>query len=978
MPISKKYLKVLRSMVSQYCTSKYGADGRRDKYVQGIHTCPKARQVFYAKMRKEGIDYRLSELLELLHSRIKCFECNQPPTIDVLWAEGMARCWFCDKHFEEWKKKKFKINDQVVTYGSEINKVRKVKDGEVPKKWSDWYKLSLDTLDIDPLKPKIFPSKKIEEMSNIELEYVHALVHSIKPKLFTKECGLHYKIVKEMTKRNYLHMFKEGYLCDRIIEWGIKDWKTYNPKNISDAVLRDDWRIVHAWMKLVCQKGKKLESIQFKEYSLEQQKKIIGDLRDKIRKEMIERGWQPKKLSFKLPSGMNIEDIDPPFIMNLKDKDLISLYKFLHQEYKKRGKVTEDISNANIFIGLELVRRRLYNKNKIDDDLTKETELEIREYPTPEGFPRKEQSLEWKEIEKRGYITLEDVLSVLPDQLIIKGTVEKPVSIYLIGRIVNVKKVPLDHDIDVLFKTEFIDPKLLYSFYASIPVWLSKILHPVPDINGPEIGNAILIYEPGNYFSHPSRLSFSIKVGRSFVGLKAKSGFHKYEFWDIDEAYKKAVSQYISRGLIIDKKYDGRRFQIHYDKSEGIFKIITEDQQRDRAGALPNISSEIKSFLDKKGIKNVILDSEAVAYDCTGKKVKNKEDLCDFIDREKTAWLTVGTISSEQEESVVFHVHDILYLNDKTVNELGYIDRQRLFRKLIGVGTPHLQVVKSTTADNVKQFISAVKRMRSLPGSEGVMIKVSDSKYRIKYSGENRTSEWIKIKNLKEIDVMVWERVPMKRKETGEPTGAFRYESVFEIPSNKKGQFRESDIVEHKGKIYAKIGLTYATNDRNKRGDIISVRQIRIRKDYDKNNKVYYTWMFPFYAGKRTDKKEPDTLTTVDRLERIGTKPLERNSLERWYKDTFREELKYKEIMERITDENIEDYLDSDTIIISLNKCPFYDKTKICPFRERFKGPYLTKVLEQYLEFPIKCHFADMFICRYVKKYYYPYKIIEI
>jgi len=47
-------------MCKQYCTAKYGKGGRKDKFVQGISTCPKARQVFYAKMNKMGIDYTLA------------------------------------------------------------------------------------------------------------------------------------------------------------------------------------------------------------------------------------------------------------------------------------------------------------------------------------------------------------------------------------------------------------------------------------------------------------------------------------------------------------------------------------------------------------------------------------------------------------------------------------------------------------------------------------------------------------------------------------------------------------------------------------------------------------------------------------------------------------------------------------------------------------------------------------------------------
>jgi len=54
-------------MQKQYCISKYGKAGIRDKKVQGISSCPKGRQVFYAWANKRGIDYKLSldELLDL-------------------------------------------------------------------------------------------------------------------------------------------------------------------------------------------------------------------------------------------------------------------------------------------------------------------------------------------------------------------------------------------------------------------------------------------------------------------------------------------------------------------------------------------------------------------------------------------------------------------------------------------------------------------------------------------------------------------------------------------------------------------------------------------------------------------------------------------------------------------------------------------------------------------------------------------------
>lgn len=61
----------------------------------------------------------------LSHSRTKCMLCPNPPEVDIRWAEGIGRAWFCKKCFEEWKKE----------HPGEVNVEHKVKGGEVPPKW---------------------------------------------------------------------------------------------------------------------------------------------------------------------------------------------------------------------------------------------------------------------------------------------------------------------------------------------------------------------------------------------------------------------------------------------------------------------------------------------------------------------------------------------------------------------------------------------------------------------------------------------------------------------------------------------------------------------------------------------------------------------------------------------------------------------------------------------------------------------------
>jgi len=35
--------------------------------------------------------------------RDQCMNCSAAPTVEVLWADGIARAWFCERHLEEWR-----------------------------------------------------------------------------------------------------------------------------------------------------------------------------------------------------------------------------------------------------------------------------------------------------------------------------------------------------------------------------------------------------------------------------------------------------------------------------------------------------------------------------------------------------------------------------------------------------------------------------------------------------------------------------------------------------------------------------------------------------------------------------------------------------------------------------------------------------------------------------------------------------------
>jgi len=586
-----------------------------------------------------------------------------------------------------------------------------------------------------------------KELSNLEIEEYHAYLHYLSKKCITCEISnKHIKIVQEFRRRKLKHVVRD--ILDRIEEL-IRDHKKIlrNPdivKKLDKRILLDDHRILWAWLSRI-KKGKKLMSEQFKEYSLNEQKDVVIELLKIYRKEMRRRGFkvklrkEGKEKLFELPPGMALKDIDISYVTSLSDKELISLYKWLHEIYKKEG-IFEDLVNSHVFVGIELYKRDLYFDNKIEDKLTDITEDEILEYKSPGEAILKE---------PEEYITIEELYNALPNNIIVPG---QPYAIYQTGRIANIGRIPKDHDLDWVFR-QYPDRRVIEAIKRIYPKWLSKRIHPVFDPSGPLIGFSYPLYRYGffkvskeefvrgfgPYRISRKELKEEVKPFMRFRALKAKAGWEKYEFWNYEDFYKNWASKYLDRGIVIQKKYDGRRFTIH--KQGDKVQIITEDRMRDRSNVMEDIAKEIKKIPH-----DFVLDTEAVEYNCKNivpKTADAKEIICEEIPREDTASLTVGDLPIEEEKKVVFHVHDILYLDGKSLNNLGYYERFKKLKEVIPKKSFYINIVQSSDIIKTpRELAKAVNKYRRLKGSEGIMAKVADSKYPIKKEGENRTSEW--------------------------------------------------------------------------------------------------------------------------------------------------------------------------------------------------------------------------------------------
>ncbi|HDN73723.1 MAG TPA: hypothetical protein ENG16_01695, partial [Archaeoglobus sp.] len=134
------------------------------------------------------------------------------------------------------------------------------------------------------------------ELTNQELIYWHAKLHCYfqnRPHNWSYEdiVNLHTLIVQEMKKRGLKHVnydaldkASQEFLGSETL---IKDVKNYDPSKLSDKVLLDDHRIVHAWWSSL-QKGKILRHPDGSRITKEE----VRRLHDLIVKELEKRGFK--------------------------------------------------------------------------------------------------------------------------------------------------------------------------------------------------------------------------------------------------------------------------------------------------------------------------------------------------------------------------------------------------------------------------------------------------------------------------------------------------------------------------------------------------------------------------------------------------------------------------------------------------------------------------------------------------------------
>lgn len=544
----------------------------------------------------------------------------------------------------------------------------------------------------------------------------------------------------------------------------------------------------------------------------------------------------------KAKRSLDFSKVIPGKLKSLTNQELAILHLKIHWEFENKdpAEASEKFVNAHYFVVQEFINRNM--KHYMRDDLDRLT-------------------FKLKKIEA----SLDDI-----EELLIKGLKEEAIRelknvedlvivddyICWVGSGPNEQK---PEDLDLLVRDVYIFPivklKILRRL-KSIADKLHIFISPSgPNSNYISLWSLVLRKEPfkltvineDRYKEEKSLdIEESLEPLKSFIPAKTGKGYGKNEFFDIDAllTFWAAPEMF---PIACEEKYDGLRISLH-KKGEEI-RINFEDAKTPREDKLPNLSKDLKSL----NFEEVILDGELIDFDKDGNQIPRK-DLIHF-----------ATGKDEQNDSgVKVMIFDVLWCDGEDLHEKPWRERQKYLIKALDINKGQLYRVIPIITHNKEELRKAIEEVSSRKMSEGAMCKSVLSIYPLTGS----TSEWAKIKTIKEYDAIVLEVNQIK-------TGTYNYDVGILVSEKEKEKY--SNIVEFEGKNYIKIGKTYNTVLKAQKGNIITVGVIEI-KIIEENGKIKITHDNPIVRNLKPEKKEPDGVPTMERLARAGRGKLKKES----------------------------------------------------------------------------------------------------
>lgn len=309
-------------------------------------------------------------------------------------------------------------------------------------------------------------------------------------------------------------------------------------------------------------------------------------------------------------------------------------------------------------------------------------------------------------------IGLEEVLSIFRDSGIIK--VGKDPTIYLSGKLVEEGKInKVGSHIDILL-TNSPDINIVVAYKKILPGWLFDKLNFVWNSKEVDVESSVPIYTQSLVPTKKELIKKELReekleLDKQYVVLKPKD-----TFYNIKESWNKWGSDHIDNEILVEEKLPGYFVQFRINEGKVIGSYFDE--------------------LIKEELSNI--DIEEGVFE--GQVVKYKEGKFEGVNARGKR--ESGILSKEGVPILV--LNDILYLNNKDISNKTVKERNDILEECIPKDLRYVDTIKSKLINNYKDYFSLVNLSKS-----GVIMKDATSIYPIKYTGDNKTSEWINLIN---------------------------------------------------------------------------------------------------------------------------------------------------------------------------------------------------------------------------------------
>lgn len=300
----------------------------------------------------------------------------------------------------------------------------------------------------------------------------------------------------------------------------------------------------------------------------------------------------------------------------------------------------------------------------------------------------------------------------------------------------------------------------------------------------------------------------------------------------------------------IQEKIDGARIEIV--KSGDTIEFWT-GRGRKLKNCFIRLADELKAL---KG--DFVFDAEARIF--REGKPTHRGQIIGYVNPDKH--------KPEIEKEVIFEIFDVLY-SGKDIRSWTLKDRLSLLAKINFKPLDHFRRMDpGLISSSRKAVLNAINSVRNRAGSEGAMIKCLESSY----TKRQDNLQWVKIKNLKEVDAMV-----VRCEEQKAPKrGIYNYYTCAGPYSKKCAgiveRLQPKKIAIVHGKPYAYLGGTFNGKWRLNKGDIIRIHALEVNKKPvldEQGNETgcfVYSLFHPSPIEPVPERSVPDTLGVLDRL----------------------------------------------------------------------------------------------------------------